>query len=123
MQEQASPPPKQGPGQGRLTTHVLDTSRGCPAADMRLELLRQLDEGPQKGTFVPLLSRRTNSDGRCDAPLLAGAALEIGTYRLCFEVGAYYAAQGVRFQVPPFLDLVEIRFLIGDARHTITCLF
>ena len=118
MQEQASPPPEQGPGQGRLTTHVLDTSRGRPAADMRIELFRQLEEGAHKGTqgtFVALLSRRTNSDGRCDAPLLAGAALTMGTYRLCFEVGAYYAAQGTRFQVPPFLDLVEIRFLIGDA--------
>ena len=119
-QAQASPPPKQGLEQGRLTTHVLDTSRGCPAANMRIELFRhQLEEGAQKGVqkgvFVSLLSRRTNSDGRCDAPLLAGAALEIGTYRLCFEVGAYYAAQGTLFQVPPFLDLVEIRFLVGDA--------
>ncbi len=92
---------------GRLTTHVLDTVSGRPAAGLRVEL-RRLD-----GNVVQtILETRTNQDGRCDKPLLAGAEMQRGTYELLFHVGDYFGktADGV-----PFLDVVPIRFGIGDA--------
>jgi len=95
---------------GRLTTHVLDTAQGRPAAAMRVELAR-LD-----GTsYVTLCRAVTNADGRCDAPLLQGAALVPGRYRLSFDAGAYFAAQGVALPDPPFLDRVHVDFGIADA--------
>ncbi|HYE59231.1 MAG TPA: hydroxyisourate hydrolase, partial [Rhodothermales bacterium] len=71
---------------GRLTTHVLDTAHGRPAAGLTIELWR--DETCLK-TVV------TNADGRTDAPLLAEGALTVGTYELVFHVGAYFAGLGV----------------------------
>ncbi len=75
---------------GLLTTHVLDTMRGCPAANMEIRLWR-LDKPGQKGTL--LKSMRTTDNGRTDAPLLEGANLTVGTYELVFAVGAYFAAR------------------------------
>ena len=57
----------------------------------------------------------TNADGRCDAPLLEGAALTPGRYRLSFDAGAYFAALGVALPDPPFLDRVQVDFGIADA--------
>ncbi len=93
---------------GRLTTHVLDTMRGRPAAGMTVELFRLGDDGP-----TPLASATTNSDGRCDGPLLEGRALEAGRYELVFHVGAYFdGADGI--SDPPFLDTVPVRFAMAD---------
>lgn len=93
---------------GWLTTHVLDTSNGKPAADMSFTLYRM--EG---GAQVYLEKLRTNADGRCDNPLLEGADFVVGTYELAFEVGDYFAAQG-NPGAKKFLDYVTLRFIISD---------
>lgn len=93
---------------GRLTTHVLDTAHGCPAAGMLFRLFRT-------GEAHPLLSGQTNTDGRWDAPLLEGAALLLGNYSLRFEVAVYFAARGIKLSDPPFLDVVTLDFGIADA--------
>ena len=90
---------------GRLTTHVLDTMRGRPAAEVAIELTRAGET----------LSRtRTNVDGRTDVPLLDGDAFVTGTYELVFDGGAYFA--GLDLPEPPFLGLVPVRFAVADAR-------
>jgi 5-hydroxyisourate hydrolase len=95
---------------GKLTTHVLDTAHGRPGASMALALFR-VDGGTRRelGRFT------TNADGRCDAPLLEGAALAAGTYELEFGVGDYYARTGVGMSQPRFLDIVVLRFGVADA--------
>jgi 5-hydroxyisourate hydrolase len=95
---------------GRLTTHVLDTATGRPAAGMKLELFR-LGDGERR----LLRDVTTNVDGRCDGPLLHGPELAIGQYELVFHVGGYLRAGGVELPNPPFLDLVPLRFGIADA--------
>lgn len=95
---------------GKLTTHVLDTMHGRPGAGMALTLQRL--EGDRR---VLLATARTNADGRCDAPLLAGADLVAGAYELAFEVGAYFRTVGVTLPDPAFLDVVPIRFGIASA--------
>ena len=95
---------------GRLTTHVLDTARGVPAAGMRLALFA-LDGGAPRR----LAATATNAGGRTDAPLLEGAAMKPGRYEIVFELGAYFHAAGVALADPPFLDAVPIRFAIADA--------
>ena len=94
---------------GQLTTHVLDTMRGVPAAGMSIELNRLGDGGAESIRRVV-----TNSDGRCDAPLLEGPALRPGRYELVFSVGGYFAAVP-GLPDPPFLDEVPIRFAMADA--------
>jgi len=95
---------------GKLTTHVLDTVTGRPAAGMTLELsVLQGDE------WLRLKRAQTNADGRTDAPLLEGAALKPGQYRLTFDVAVYFKGQGARLPEPPFLDRVPLRFGISDA--------
>jgi 2-oxo-4-hydroxy-4-carboxy-5-ureidoimidazoline decarboxylase len=102
-----------GPGKpktdGRLSTHVLDTVSGRPAAGVKvvLEELGASAEGLLKETI-------TNADGRTDAPLLGGGPLRIGTYEIAFHIGAYFAAQAVTTSRPPFLDVVPIRFAIAE---------
>ena len=91
---------------GRLTTHVLDTARGRPAAGMAVRLLRAGE---------PLWEGRTNADGRTDGPLLEGTALVAGGYELEFDVGAYFAAAVDDLPDPPFLGIVPVRFAIADA--------
>ena len=97
---------------GRLTTHVLDTASGRPAAGMTVELWRLDDATGDKRTL--LATARTNTDGRLDAPLLAGDDLRAGVYELVFAVGAYFAAESVALLEPPFLDRVPVRFGIAD---------
>ena len=92
---------------GRLTTHVLDTARGVPAAGIVIRLIRVADS-------AVLAEGVTNGDGRCDAPLLDGEAMKAGEYDLRFEAGAYFDAQGVVLPQPKFLDTVVIRFGIAD---------
>jgi 5-hydroxyisourate hydrolase len=84
-----------------LTTHVLDTMRGEPAAGMTIELW-SLDRSARLKTV------RTNSDGRTDAPLLTGAEMAAGNYELIFFVGDYFGERR-------FLDRVPVRFVISDA--------
>ncbi len=94
---------------GRLTTHVLDTHGGTPAAGMRIELYRL------EGAAITLLADLiTNEDGRCDGPLLQGGALLAGRYELRFYVGAYFAARGLPLPEPPFLDVVPICFGVAN---------
>ena len=95
---------------GRLTTHVLDTMSGCPAAGMAVALFR-LDGTAAK----PLKALTLNADGRADAPLLEGAALQAGRYRLVFDVAAYFRARGALLPDPPFIDQVPLDFGIADA--------
>jgi 5-hydroxyisourate hydrolase len=94
---------------GKLTTHVLDTAGGRPAAGMKIELA-QLEGSAWK----ILKSLRSNADGRTDAPLLEGGALRKGQYRLVFDVSAYYEALGMKLADPPFLERVPLRFGIAD---------
>jgi 5-hydroxyisourate hydrolase len=86
-----------------LTTHVLDTAHGRPAAGVAVRLLRDGRE---------LTRAVTNADGRCDAPLLA--ELEAGAYRLEFEVGPYFRRQGLALPDPAFLETVAIEFGIAE---------
>ena len=88
---------------GRLTTHVLDTAGGGPAAGMTIELFHLQPERQRLGTW------KTNADGRCDAPLLSGAVLLPGHYELLFAVGAWRAGGD-----PGFYDEVPIRFRVTD---------
>jgi hydroxyisourate hydrolase len=93
----------------RLSTHVLDTANGVPAAGVR-QLLHRLD-----GEQCALITERTtNADGRTDAPLLSGDALECGRYRLTFHAGDYFRACGLALPEPPFVDVVEVQFGIAD---------
>jgi len=94
---------------GKLTTHVLDTANGCPAAGMFVRLYRFDAQGPQW-----LCSLRLNADGRADAPLLQGADLTAGRYRLVFELGAYFRARGTALPEPAFLDEVPLDFGVAD---------
>ena len=96
---------------GRLTTHVLDTAQGRPAANLEMSLWVL---GVAEGERRLLKVARTNADGRLDAPLLEGAACASGRYELIFAVGAYFAGQGVATATPPFLDEVPVRFGIAD---------
>ena len=97
------------PDAARLTTHVLDTSAGRPAAGLTLHLHRI--EG---GAATHLKTVATNADGRCAAPLLAGSEMLPGTYEITFEVGAYFAAAaGGDHEPPSFLDTVPVRFRIA----------
>ena len=102
---------------GRLTTHVLDTAHGRPGADMRIELFRlgnvRLNAGREH-----VAAATTNTDGRCERPLLEGTAFAAGTYELVFHVGDYFAGLGVKLPSPRFLDQVTIRFGISNpAEH------
>ena len=94
---------------GRLSTHVLDTVRGRPAAGVAIELFA-LDGQARR----LVLSAATNADGRTDAPLLSGESFRTGTYELVFHVGAYFRGAGVPVAEPPFLDAVPIRFTLAE---------
>lgn len=94
---------------GKLTTHVLDTMNGSPAAGLAVALYRL--DGAQP---VLLKQIRLNHDGRADAPLLADAELVPGRYRLVFGVAAYFRGRGVALPEPAFLDEVPLDFGIAD---------
>jgi 5-hydroxyisourate hydrolase len=100
---------------GKLTTHVLDTANGCPAAGMLVTLYR-LDGGAHTQIKQILL----NHDGRADAPLLDGASFVPGRYRLVFGVAAYFRKLGAVLADPPFLDEVPLDFglaTVGQHYH------
>jgi 5-hydroxyisourate hydrolase len=96
---------------GSLSTHVLDTANGCPAADVLIELVR-LD--PQ-GSRTLLTSMRTDADGRTTVPVLDGKALRGGSYELVFHVGEYFRGRGCVGAEPAFLDLVPVRFQMTES--------
>ena len=93
-----------------LSTHVLDTMHGCPAAGMQVALYAT------EGADSRLIKRFVlNADGRHEAgPLLDNHSLQAGTYRLGFEVKAYFVSRGVALPEPAFLDAVSLDFGIAD---------
>ena len=95
---------------GRLSTHVLDTASGRPAAGIPVSLHRVSNDG----TTVQVVEVRTNVDGRTDEPLMSGAAFMPGHYELRFSVGDYFRMTGAVLPDPPFLDMIPIRFAIAD---------
>ncbi|WP_339948476.1 hydroxyisourate hydrolase [uncultured Albimonas sp.] len=97
---------------GRLTTHVLDTASGRPAAGIRIDLYRLAADSRD------LLSETvTNADGRTDAPMLEGTAFRAGTYELVFHCGPYLEERGGDLPSPPFLSDIPIRFGIASETH------
>jgi 2-oxo-4-hydroxy-4-carboxy-5-ureidoimidazoline decarboxylase len=98
------------PVQGRLSTHVLDTHSGRPAAGIAVELTELSDLGEARVVARAV----TNSDGRTDQPLIGGRPVPIGRYELAFRVGAYFAGRGVPLSDPPFLDRIPLHFSVSD---------
>jgi len=97
---------------GHLSTHVLDTAHGCPAAGMKVTLQRVDDDGRARALKTIVL----NDDGRNDGgPLLDADAMAVGRFRLVFEVAPYFRAKGVALPEPPFVDTVQLDFGIADA--------
>ncbi len=100
---------------GKLTTHVLDTMHGCPAANLTIALWSIQPKSGQKTLIKTVV---TNADGRTDAPLLTGDEFTAGVYELEFAIGSYFAAQDSTLPQPPILDRVPIQFGIADpSRH------
>jgi 5-hydroxyisourate hydrolase len=89
----------------KLSTHVLDTSRGKPAEGLAIDLHFR---------STSIKSVVTNRDGRTDEPLLSADRLEIGVYELTFHAGDYFRRLGIDLADPPFLDDVVIRFGVAD---------
>ena len=98
------------PVHGRLSTHVLDTHSGRPAAGISIELTELSDLGEARVVARAI----TNSDGRTDQPLIGGRPVPIGRYELTFHVGAYFADRGVPLSDPPFLDRIPVHFSVSD---------
>jgi 5-hydroxyisourate hydrolase len=97
---------------GHLSTHVLDTAHGCPAAGLRVTLQRLGADG----SATTVLTQPLNADGRTDCPLLGAADMAVGRWRLLFEVAAYFRGRGVDLPEPPFIDVVQLDFGIADAQ-------
>jgi len=95
---------------GRLSTHVLDTHSGRPAAGIEVELVELSELGASRVVTRAI----TNADGRTDAPLIGGRPVPIGRYELVFSVGKYFAARQVPMSDPPFLDSIPLRFAVSD---------
>ncbi len=97
---------------GRLTTHVLDTATGKPAAGLRIALYRVSGNSHSKIKEVT-----TNADGRCDAPLLEGKDFLLGQYELVFFAGDYLRGTAAALPDPLFLDQIPIRFGMAEHKH------
>lgn len=95
---------------GYLTTHVLDTARGCPAAGMKIMLFKVSGNSHRKVTEVV-----TNADGRTVGPILSTDKFKTGTYELVFCAGDYLRATDQAGEDPLFLDEIPIRFGMSDA--------
>jgi 5-hydroxyisourate hydrolase len=103
---------------GRLSTHVLDTSRGRPAAGMAFALFRI-----EPAARVRVAEGITTEDGRAPAPLLDGEGFRPGRYELVYSVAAYFRGLGVALAEPPFLDEVTLAFgLAGDGHYHVPLL-
>ena len=97
-------------GRRTLTTHVLDTARGCPAAGVRIDLSAVEPDGRLR--LIRMVT--TNADGRTAAPLLAEEEMAAGRYEIAFHVGEYFRATGALVADPPYLDVVPVRFAIAE---------
>ena len=95
---------------GRLSTHVLDTHSGKPAAGIAVELIELSELGESRVVTRAI----TNADGRTDQPLIGGCPVPIGRYELSFSVGRYFAERGVPLSDPPFLDQIPLRFAVSE---------
>jgi 2-oxo-4-hydroxy-4-carboxy-5-ureidoimidazoline decarboxylase len=95
---------------GRLSTHVLDTRIGRPAANVAVELV----EISTNGAARRVAQAATNADGRTDRPLIADRPIPIGAYELRFDVGGYFARHGEATADPPFLGIVPLRFAVAE---------
>ena len=95
---------------GRLSTHVLDTHSGRPAAGVAVELVELSELGISRVVTRAI----TNADGRTDAPLIGGRPVPIGHYELIFSVGSYFKERNVPLSDPPFLDDIALRFAVSD---------
>lgn len=95
---------------GRLTTHVLDTAQGRPAANVTIELWKVQSSGQS----VLLKTVHTNPDGRTDVPLLEDTEMEAAIYELVFAIGDYFSTQNLQTPTLPFLDRVPVRFGIAN---------
>ena len=95
----------------RLSTHILDTSRGVPAAGVTVHV--HMIRGDARSAMA---TATTNAEGRTDAPLVSADRLETGIYELTFQVGDYFRHAGAVLSDPPFLDTVVVRIGIADAR-------
>jgi 5-hydroxyisourate hydrolase len=96
---------------GRLTTHILDTASGVPAAGVEIRLFTLGGDRELKASAV------TNSDGRTEYPLLEDDAMVTGEYELEFDIGAYFSARGIESAEPAFLNTVVIRFAVRGDEH------
>ena len=96
--------------QGWLSTHILDTSSGLPAGNVKL-LLSILKAGRQE----QLVETYTNRDGRTDTPLLEGEKFVCGIYEISFYIGDYFGMRNSQPTNNPFLNVVPVRFGIEDA--------
>lgn len=100
---------------GKLSTHILDTYSGCPAAGVAWSL--EFSGGD--GVWSVLKSGQTNADGRNDGPVLTDDALMTGSYRFIFQIGAYYKSMGVDLPEPAFLDevILQVNLMNGGSYH------
>ena len=98
--------------EGFLTTHVLDTARGCPAAGIKI-VLYQVDGASQ----YQIAEAQTNLDGRTDDPILPKEKFTTGSYELVFFAGDYLRSNGLAGDDPLFLDAVPIRFGVSEDAH------
>lgn len=97
---------------GYLTTHVLDTARGCPAQGLKIELFAI--DGDSRTHLKTLV---TNHDGRTDEQIMPAETFSTGTFELVFHAGAYLDAIGTPPEDPRFLDIIPIRFGMSEASH------
>ena len=91
-----------------ITTHVLDTARGVPAAGIHVRLERW-----QEGVWTIVGEGATDTDGRCRTLLASGAPADLGRYRLTFETAPYFTARGLR----TFFPEVVIAFDVAEPSH------
>ncbi len=96
---------------GRLTTHILDTANGIPAANVDVRLYALGDERLLKASVS------SDEDGRAAGPILEGDAMQAGSYELEFDIGAYFKARGTDTGKPAFLNTVVIRFSVAADQH------
>jgi 5-hydroxyisourate hydrolase len=97
---------------GYLTTHVLDTARGCPAHGLKILLY-----SVSRNSHRKIAETVTNEDGRCDAPILPAKTFKTGSYELIFFAGDYLRETGQVIEDPLFLDQIPIRFGMSEATH------
>ena len=93
-----------------LTTHILDTASGCPAAKVKLALYAC----PPSGERQQVKQFVTNADGRTDTPLLAAEEMQLGVWELVFHMADYFQQTPTPLSDPPFLDVITLRFAIAD---------